>query len=75
MKRITIFLSDELYEQLRQEALRSRTSIAQVIRLRLEHPVPHQKKHKGKVDPLLRVAGTCGGQILSHCIDEKLYSN
>jgi predicted transcriptional regulator len=75
VKRITIFLPDELHERLRQEAYRSRTSISQIIRLRLENPVPHQKKHKGKLDPLLRVAGTCRGPIISHCIDEQLYGN
>ena len=36
MRRTTIFLPDELHERLRQEAFRSRLSMAEVIRLRLE---------------------------------------
>ena len=71
MKRTTLFLPDELHEQLRQEAFRSRVSMAQIIRMRLEHPVPRAKKTK--LDPLLKVAGICRGPILSERIDEELY--
>ena len=71
MKRTTIFLPDELHEQLRQEAFRSRLSMAQIIRMRLETPVSRPKK--GKVDPLLKVAGVCRGPVLSERIDEELY--
>jgi hypothetical protein len=73
MKRTTIFLPDELHERLRQEAFRSRMSMAQIIRLRLEIPVSQPKRHKRKVDPLLRVAGICRGPLLSERIDEHLY--
>jgi hypothetical protein len=71
MKRTTLFLPDELHEQLRQEAFRSRVSMAQIIRMRLENPVSRAKKPK--VDPLLKVAGICRGPILSERIDEELY--
>jgi len=70
MKRTTIFLPDELHEQLRQEAFRSRLSMAQVIRMRLETP---KSRPKPRQDPLLKVAGVCRGPILSERIDEELY--
>jgi hypothetical protein len=73
MKRTTIFLPDKLHEQLRQEAFRSRLSMAQIIRLRLEHPAANPKKGKTKTDPLLKVAGICRGPLLSERIDEELY--
>jgi hypothetical protein len=73
MKRTTIFLPEELHEQIRQEAFQSRLSMAQVIRLRLEHPASTPKKTKPKADPLLKVAGICRGPLLSERIDEELY--
>jgi len=73
MKRTTLFLPDELHEQLRQEAFRSRMSMAQIIRMRLENPVSRQKKPR--VDPLLKVAGICRGPVLSERIDEELYGD
>lgn len=36
MRRTTIFLPDDLHEQLRQEAFRTRLSMAELIRLRLQ---------------------------------------
>jgi hypothetical protein len=73
MKRTTLFLPDELHEQLRQEAFRSRVSMAQIIRMRLENP--GSRPRKPKVDPLLKVAGICRGPILSERIDEELYGD
>lgn len=75
MKRTTIFLPDELHEQLRQEAFRSRLSMAQIIRLRLDNPASRPKKRAPKVDPLLKVAGICRGPLLSERIDEELYGD
>jgi hypothetical protein len=75
MKRTTLFLPDELHEQLRQEAFRTRLSMAQIIRMRLEKPASRQKRQKPKVDPLLKVAGICRGPILSERIDEELYGS
>ena len=73
MKRTTIFLPDELHERLRQEAFREHLSMAQVIRMRLEHPLGRRKKPKA--DPLLKVAGICSGPVLSERIDEELYGD
>ena len=73
MKRTTLFLPDELHEQLRQEAFRSRVSMAQIIRMRLYNPV--SRPRKPKVDPLLKVAGICRGPILSERIDEEIYGD
>jgi hypothetical protein len=75
MKRTTIFLPDELHDQLRQEAFRSRSSMAQIIRLRLERRASSPKKNKPKTDPLLKVAGICRGPLLSERIDEELYGD
>jgi hypothetical protein len=75
MTRATIFLPDDLREQLRQEAFRSRLSMAQIIRLRLERPTPSPKKQKPKTDPLLKVAGICRVPRLSERIDEELYGD
>ena len=47
MKRTTLFLPDELHEQLRQEAFRSRVSMAQVIRMRLENPMSRAEETQG----------------------------
>ena len=75
MKRTTIFLPDELHERLRQEAFRTRLSMAQIIRLRLEHPASNPKKSHPKTDPLLKVAGICRGPLLSERIDEEIYGD
>lgn len=73
MKRTTIFLPDDLHEQLRQEAFRSRLSMAQLIRSRLQRRGSAGKKRKPAADPLLKAAGVCRGPQLSARIDEELY--
>ena len=73
MRRTTVFLPDELHEQLRQEAFRSRVSMAQLIRSRLEQPGSARKKPSRRADPLLKVAGICRGPLLSKRIDEEIY--
>ena len=72
MKRTTIFLPDSLHEELRNEAFRSRMSMAMLIRTRLEI-APFKKHSKPRVDPLVKAAGACSGPILSKSIDEELY--
>ncbi|HYL37233.1 MAG TPA: hypothetical protein VEV17_15050 [Bryobacteraceae bacterium] len=73
MKRTTVFLPDDLHEQLRLEAFRSRQSMAQVIRFRLESASRRKKPSGPRPDPLLKVAGICRGPVLSKSIDEELY--
>jgi hypothetical protein len=75
MKRTTIFLPDEIHESLRQEAFRSRLSMAEVIRLRIQAPTkPDRVKAAARVtDPLMKASGICRGPILSEDIDRELY--
>ncbi len=73
MKRTTIFLPDELHEQLRSEAFRARVSMAEVIRLRIQTPTKAPGKHRTIADPLLKVAGSCSGPVISANIDDELY--
>jgi len=73
VKRTTIFLPDELHEELRSEAFRTRVSMAEVIRLRIQTPAKAQAKRKAIGDPLLKVAGICGSTVLSANIDDELY--
>jgi len=73
MKRTTIFLPDELHEQLRQAAFRGKTSMAELIRARLQPQSNQRQKPKPNRDPILKVAGVCRGPILSNDIDESLY--
>ena len=68
MKRTTVFIPDELHEELRQEAFRKRVSMAELIRSRLGRPGT-----KIQHDPLLRVTGICRGEPLTENIDEALY--
>ena len=73
MKRTTIFLPDELHEQLRREALRAKTSMAELIREKLRRAM-HRPPRRGVArDPILKVAGGCCGPILSEEIDDSLY--
>lgn len=72
MRRTTVFLPDELHEQLRQEAFRKRISMASLIRKRLE-TLPPSKHLRHEIDPLLKVTGICRGPVLSDSIDEELY--
>jgi hypothetical protein len=73
MRRTTIFLPDELHEQLRQAAFRAKTSMAEVIRTRLQRPVAPTRKRRLSEDPILKVAGVCRGPVLSSEIDDSLY--
>jgi hypothetical protein len=70
MKRTTIFLPDDLHERLREEAFRSRISVAELIRSRLSNGRPMFNVDD---DPLLAVAGICNVPGLSDRIDEHIY--
>jgi len=71
MKRTTVFLPDPLHESLRQEAFRTRVSMAELIRLRLElGACPATKPHG---DPLAKAEGAVRHGRLSQDIDEALY--
>ena len=73
MRRTTIFLPEELHEELRQEAFRRRISMAELIRSRLERGKARRRVRRMKEDPLLRVAGILSDGTLSQGIDEALY--
>jgi hypothetical protein len=73
MRRTTIFLPDDLHEQLRQDAFRAKISMAQLIRTRLQRPTARPRTRSPKQDPILKVAGVCRGPVLSTRIDESLY--
>ncbi len=73
MKRTTIFLPDELHEELRGEAFRARLSMAEVIRLRIQGRSKAAGKRTAAADPLMKAAGICGGAVMSTNIDEELY--
>ena len=73
MRRTTIFLPDDLHEQLRQDAFRAKTSMAELIRARLRRSTGRPQRRVSFQDPILKVAGICGGPILSSEIDKRLY--
>jgi hypothetical protein len=73
MRRTSIFLSDELHEQLRQDAFRAKISMAELIRMKLQGSPNRCRKTRASQDPLLKVAGICRGPILSGEIDDALY--
>jgi hypothetical protein len=78
MQRTTIFLSDELHEQLRHDAFRAKISMAEIIRRKLgATPTAaaqnRTRKRRASTDPILKVAGICSGAVLSDRIDESLY--
>ena len=74
MKRTTIFLPEDLHERLRQEAHRSRTSMAALIRSKLEAASTSKTADWSGDDPLLRIAGICRGDgKLTENLDEELY--
>ena len=73
MRRTTIFLPDDVHEQLRQDAFRAKTSMAELIRARLRRPADRPRQHGAPRDPILKVAGVCRGPVLSNEIDESLY--
>jgi hypothetical protein len=73
MRRTTVFLPDPLHEQLRQEAFRTRLSMAEIIRMRLEtRSRPRAKPHR---DPLAKAEGAVRHGRLSQDIDEALYGD
>lgn len=73
MRRTTIFLPDEVHEQLRRAAFRAKTSMAELIRARLRSPAGRPRWRASSQDPILKVAGVCRGSVLSSEIDESLY--
>ena len=73
MKRITVSLPDEVYEQLCREALRSHSTISSIIRSRLENASRAKKRFTSRRDPLLSVAGICRGPVISKSVDDELY--
>jgi hypothetical protein len=73
VKRTTIFLPDELHEQLRLDAFRGKVSMAELIRARLRRSIDRPRKPASAGDPILKVAGACRGPVLSGEIDEALY--
>jgi hypothetical protein len=73
MKRTTIFLPEDLHEQLRRDAFQSKTSMAGLIRARLRRSNALPRSRGARKDPILKVAGICRGPILSDGIDESVY--
>ncbi len=73
MKRTTIFLPEPLHESLRQEAFRTRVSMAEIIRLRLE--LGARPPGKPRRDPLAKAEGAVRHGRLSQDIDEALYGD
>ena len=75
MKRTTVVLSDDLHEELRQEAFRKRLSMAALIRSRLERGKSASGRRRRRVleDPLLAVSGIGHDGKLTQGIDEALY--
>ena len=71
MKRTTVVLPDELHERLRREAFRSRVSMGELIRSRLDRR--EGKRGKWKADPLRKVEGIGSDGKLAEGIDEALY--
>jgi hypothetical protein len=75
MRRTTVFLPDELHEQLRHDAHQAKTSMAELIRTKLQAPPVKAKRRNGTLDPILKVAGICKGVALSNNIDDFLYGD
>jgi hypothetical protein len=73
VKRTTIFLPDELHERLRRDAFRAKTSMAELIRTRLQRSDERPRRRSSGRDPILKVAGICRGPVLSNDIDDTLY--
>ena len=73
MRRTTIFLPDEVHEQLRRDAFRAKVSMAELIRTRLQRPAARPRRRASSPDPILKVAGVCRGPVLSSDIDDALY--
>jgi hypothetical protein len=62
-----------VHEQLRQDAFRAKTSMAELIRARLRRSAGRPRRSGSPEDPILKVAGVCGGPVLSSEIDDFLY--
>jgi hypothetical protein len=75
MRRTTIFLPEEVHEQLRQDAFRAKTSMAELIRSRLRRSTERPSGRGSRQDPILKVAGVCSGPVLSSDIDDALYGS
>ena len=73
MKRTTIFLPDELHEQLRRDAFQAKTSMAKLIRAKLQLSLDPPRRRGASQDPILKVAGICRGPVLSSDIDDSVY--
>jgi len=73
VKRTTIFLPEELHEQLRREAFEARVSLAELIRSRLQATPAKSVDFDLDTDPLLRVAGSASAGDLTSNLDEELY--
>ena len=73
MRRTTISLPDELHEQLRRDAFRTKTSMAEITRAKRQFSVEPPRRRRTPQDPLLKVAGICRGPVLSDGIDDALY--
>jgi hypothetical protein len=73
VKRTTIFLPEELHDQLRRDAFRTKVSMAELIRTRLQAAVDRPRRRRSREDPILKVAGICRGPVLSDDIDDSLY--
>lgn len=73
MKRTTVFLPDDLHEQLRRAAFQQKTSMAELIRTRLRGATSKRSTSRASEDPILKVAGICRGPVISGDIDESLY--
>jgi hypothetical protein len=74
MRRTTVFLSDELHEQLRRDAFRAKVSMAEIIRQKLQTPDTRPRRKAGE-DPILKVAVICRGPILSRDVDKSVYGD
>jgi hypothetical protein len=56
MRRTTILLPDDLLDRLRQEAFRAKTSMAELIRAKLQRSIAPPRKRRLSQDPILKVA-------------------
>lgn len=72
MRRTTIFLPEDLHENLRQEAFGARVSMAALIRSKLQAKASARPR-RPQTDPLLEVAGLVSDGHLTTAIDEELY--